>query len=34
MVPKDTILGDYKLIFKINEPLNRFLEFDVEIIDG
>lgn len=34
MVPEDTILGDYKLIFKINEPLNRLLEFDIEIIDG
>ncbi len=33
-VPEDTMLGKYKLILKLNEPIDRFLEFPIELIEG
>lgn len=33
-IPEDTNLGKYKILLKINEPVNRFLEFPIELIEG
>ncbi len=33
-VPEGTMLGKYKLILKLNKPIDRFLEFPIELIEG
>lgn len=33
-VPEDIKLGKYKLILKLNQPIDRFLEFPIELIEG